>query len=90
VNAAIGKRLVELDHERLVLRSDRTNGHFNAADFSRDHILSRIRPDWGSWQIGFACLWIVQDHTRIQRDDLFGRNEKGIDIDFLDPALFDD
>ena len=90
LNAAIGKRLVKLDHERFVLRSNRANGHFNAADFSRDHVLGRIRPDWRSWQIRFACLRIVQDHARIQRDDLFRRNEQRIDVDFLDPALFDD
>ena len=41
-------------------------------------------------QIGFACLWIVQDHARIERDDLFRRNEQRIDVDFLNPALFDD
>src|SRR5512132_2972711 len=89
MHTAIGKRFVKFDHERLVLRPDRTNGHFNAANFSRDHVIGRVWPDWRSREFGFAYLRIVQDHARIQRDDLFGRNEERIDVDFLNPALFD-
>jgi hypothetical protein len=86
MHTAIGKRFMKFNHERLVLRPDRPNGHFNTADFSRDHVFGRVWPDWGSRELGFAYLRIVQDDASIQRDDLFGRNEEGIDVDFLDPG----
>src|SRR6516165_6774325 len=89
MHAAIRKRFVKFHHERLVLRPDRTDGHFDAGDFSSGHVIDRVWPDWRSWQVGFAYLRIVQDHARIQRDDLFGRNEEWIDVNFLDPALPD-
>src|SRR5438477_9631953 len=85
----MGKRFMKFDHERLVFGADRTNGHFNAADFSRRHVIGRVWPDWPSWKLRFAYLRIVQNHACIQRDDLFRRNEKGIDVDFLNPALLD-
>src|SRR4030095_13352014 len=90
MHTAIGKRFVKFDHERLVFRTDRTNGHFNAADFSRGHVIDRVWPDWRSRELGFAYLRIMQDHSRIQRNDLFWRNDKRIDVDLLNTARLDD
>src|SRR5581483_4709650 len=89
VNAAIGKCFVEFHHQRLVLRTDWTNGHLDPGDFSRCNVLDWIRPDCRSGQIRFAHLRIVQHDARIQRHDLFGRNEKRVNVDLPDPALFD-
>ena len=90
INAAIGKRFVKLDHERLVLRPNRTNGDSLIVDLSLAKVLDGIWPDCRSWQIRVRHARIVQNNSRIERDDLFGRNDKRIDVDLLDPALFDD
>ena len=77
MHAAIGKRFVKFDHQWLVLRPDRTNRHFNAADL---RLSSRNRSDMAGLSIlaarHRACCGSCKTIAGIERDDLFRRDQK--------------
>ena len=91
MNALLGERPVKLDHQRLVLRTDRADRHRSAvAQLPRADVLRGIRPDRERRQRVFAHVRAVQDDAGIERDELLLGDEQRVDVDFLDPALLDD
>ena len=60
------------------------------ADLGFANVLDRIWSDCRSWQFAHPAASIVQNNSRIERDDLFGRNKQRIDVDLFDPTLLDD
>jgi hypothetical protein len=54
------------------------------------HVLHRIGPDRSAWQLRFLHIEAVQNHSRIQGNDLLRRGQQWIDVDFLYPALVHD
>src|SRR5215210_336465 len=62
VDAALGERLVELDHQRLVLGPDGTHGYGRAVFQLRvADVLIGVGPNGGSGQIFLLGVGIVQD-----------------------------
>src|ERR1051326_1735963 len=66
VNASLGKSLVELRHQRLVLGPDRPDRNSRAVlkSAGRD-VLSWIRANCELWQLAFAGVRAVQDDARV-------------------------
>jgi len=48
VDAVIGKRLMEFNHQRLILWPDRSNNDFRAHDLAKSHPRFRERFEFGS------------------------------------------
>src|SRR5450756_1596356 len=91
VNALLGQRLMEFDHQRLILGPDRADGHrCLVLQFPRSDILHWIRTDGRAREFVFRRLQIVQYDAGIEREDAFGGDEQGIDVDLGDPRLLDD
>ena len=78
---------MKLDHKRFVLRPNRANRDGLIADLSFANVIDRIWPDCRSWQRIIRHARIVQNNSRIERDDLFGRNDQRIDVDLFDPDV---
>ena len=82
---------MELDHLRLVFRTDRADQHlFAVLHLSRMHVLRRIGTDRCLRKVNLLHLRSVDHHPRIQRQQPIGRRQQRIDVDFLDPLLFGD
>src|SRR5262249_22872716 len=89
-HAFFGEPLVESHHQRLILRTNRTQCR-GASIPQRDlrNILRRIWANRTARHLFNRRGRIVEDYPRIQTDQTIGRRKQWIDIDLLDPWLID-
>src|SRR5215469_6303492 len=79
---------MELHHERLVLRADRADGQGSSiAKLPFADELLRVRTNRKLWQAFLTDRWIMQNNPRIERQDLFRRRQKWINVDLFNPSL---
>lgn len=91
IDALVREGLVEPDHQRLVFRPDRTDRHRGAVFQGRSaDVLGRVGADGQLREIFFANFFPMNDDAGIECDLPILGDEKGIDVDLLDPWLLDD
>src|SRR5262249_37596756 len=84
------KRLMEPDHQWLVLRPDRANHHCGAIlEGPGAAVLDWGRTDSRVWQLRRRSGWRVKNDAGVQRHNTFGGNQERIDINLGDPRLLD-
>ena len=90
-NAVIRKALVELHHQRLVLRTDRPDQYWcSGLGLPLSDVLSRVGPNGSRGQSFEGCVCDMKHNPCIQGKKATARRKQWIDIDFLDPGLLDD
>src|SRR5215218_3913061 len=91
VDAALGERLVEPDHQGLVLWPDRTHGYRRAVlCLGLAYVLVGVGPDGGAGQLLFFCFRVVQDNAGVERDQALRGGEQRVYVELSHKGLLDD
>ena len=81
---------MESHHQRFVLGPDRPDYNGCAArGRPRNDVLGGIGADGGARQLVRIDLRAMEDHPGVERDQPSGRGEQRVDVDLLDPGVFD-
>ena len=88
IDALLGERLMELHHQRLVLRANRTDRHgWAILDLPLCHVLAGIRTDCKGGQLVGRGNRTMQYDASVEGDQPLTRNQQRIDLDFMNPRL---
>src|SRR5215470_20388416 len=79
IHAALGKMSVKFHDHRLVVRTNRSDRELQSVLASeRRNVVCRVRAYGWTWQIGIRHgLW-MEDHARVQRNQLVGTSKRGL------------